>query len=79
MLILRAALDVVEVDGFDESLQKVRDRIDEIESLHRTAELTVCPNLCSSHRVLSALVSSLKMSRKATGFGCPLIKVGHDW
>jgi len=40
MLILRAAMEVVEEDGFDDSLDSVRDRIDEIESLHRTRELT---------------------------------------
>jgi hypothetical protein len=41
MLILHAARDVVEAEGFDELLEGVRDRIDEIESLHRTRELTV--------------------------------------
>lgn len=41
MLILQAAQEVVEEEGFDELLQSVRDRIDEIESLHRTAEVTV--------------------------------------
>ena len=41
MLLLRAAREVVEEDGFDESLTNVRDRVDEIESLHRTRELTV--------------------------------------
>ena len=41
MLILRAAREVVEEEGFDEVLDNVRDRIDEIESLHRTRELTV--------------------------------------
>ncbi|KIM30680.1 hypothetical protein M408DRAFT_15575 [Serendipita vermifera MAFF 305830] len=40
MLILQAAQEVVEEDGFDDLLQNVRDRIDEIESLHRTAEVT---------------------------------------
>ncbi|KAG8822121.1 hypothetical protein FRB91_003316 [Serendipita sp. 411] len=40
MLILQAAREVVQEDGFDELLQSVRDRIDEIESLHRTRELT---------------------------------------
>jgi len=40
MLILHAAKDVVEEDGFDEILDSVRERIDEIESLHRTRELT---------------------------------------
>ncbi|KIJ51319.1 hypothetical protein M422DRAFT_65324 [Sphaerobolus stellatus SS14] len=40
MLILRAALDVVQEEGFDELLDGVRARVDEIESLHRTRELT---------------------------------------
>ncbi|EIN06689.1 hypothetical protein PUNSTDRAFT_136530 [Punctularia strigosozonata HHB-11173 SS5] len=40
MLILHVARSVVEEDGFDELLDGVRDRIDEIESLHRTRELT---------------------------------------
>ncbi|KAJ3511775.1 hypothetical protein NLJ89_g3900 [Agrocybe chaxingu] len=39
-LILHAAQQVTEEEGFDELLQNVRDRIDEIESLHRTRELT---------------------------------------
>jgi hypothetical protein len=41
MLILHAAREVCEEEGFDEILDGVRDRIDEIESLHRTRELTV--------------------------------------
>jgi hypothetical protein len=41
MLILHAAREVCEEEGFDELLDGVRERIDEIESLHRTAELTV--------------------------------------
>lgn len=41
LLLLRAAREVVEEDGFDEVLTNVRDRVDEIESLHRTRELTV--------------------------------------
>ncbi|KAJ7188655.1 hypothetical protein C8R46DRAFT_1205798 [Mycena filopes] len=40
MLILHASRQVVEEEGFDELLDNVRDRIDEIESLHRTRELT---------------------------------------
>ncbi|KAF8161282.1 hypothetical protein B0H34DRAFT_700244 [Crassisporium funariophilum] len=39
-LILHAAQQVTEEDGFDDLLQSVRDRVDEIESLHRTRELT---------------------------------------
>lgn len=45
MLILHAARQVVEADGFDELLDSVRERVDEIESLHRTRELTVRFNL----------------------------------
>ncbi|ELU42110.1 AAA domain-containing protein [Rhizoctonia solani AG-1 IA] len=41
MLTLEAARQVVSKEGFDELLQGVRDRVDEIESLHRTRELTV--------------------------------------
>jgi len=39
-LLLRAAREVVEEEGFDEMLDSVRARVDEIESLHRTGELT---------------------------------------
>lgn len=45
MVLLQAAKEVVESDGFDEKLESVRDRVDEIESLHRTRELTVSLNL----------------------------------
>lgn len=38
---LHAAREVVEEDGFGELLDRVRARIDEIESLQRTRELTV--------------------------------------
>ena len=41
LLILHAAEEVVAEEGFDELLDSVRDRVDEIESLHRTRELTV--------------------------------------
>ncbi|KIY50264.1 hypothetical protein FISHEDRAFT_39627 [Fistulina hepatica ATCC 64428] len=40
MLILHAAIEVTEEEGFDELLSSVRNRVDEIESLHRTRELT---------------------------------------
>ncbi|CUA71696.1 hypothetical protein RSOLAG22IIIB_04742 [Rhizoctonia solani] len=40
MLTLEAAREVVNTEGFDELLEGVRDRVDEIESLHRTRELT---------------------------------------
>ncbi|KAF8342634.1 uncharacterized protein EI90DRAFT_3149750 [Cantharellus anzutake] len=38
-LVLQAAREVVEEEGFDEILESVRERIDEIESLHRTREV----------------------------------------
>lgn len=41
VLLLLAAREVVEEEGFDEVLDNVRDRVDDIESLHRTRELTV--------------------------------------
>ncbi|KAH9944767.1 hypothetical protein B0H21DRAFT_694510 [Amylocystis lapponica] len=40
ILLLHAAAEVVEEDGFDDLLDSVRHRVDEIESLHRTRELT---------------------------------------
>ena len=40
-VVLQAASEIVEALGFDEMLDDVRDRVDEIESLHRTRELTV--------------------------------------
>jgi len=40
VLLLQAAQEVVEEEGFDDLLDGVRNRVDEIESLHRTRELT---------------------------------------
>ncbi|GAA5972701.1 hypothetical protein JCM11641_002982 [Rhodosporidiobolus odoratus] len=40
-LMLSAFKEIVAQEGFQERLDSVRDRIDEIESLHRTSELTV--------------------------------------
>jgi len=40
-LILSAAQEIINEAGFDELLENVRNRIDEIESLHRTREITV--------------------------------------
>lgn len=51
LLLLRAAREVVEEEGFDQMLDDVRDRVDEIESLHRTRELTV-RLLLSSYPIL---------------------------
>ncbi|KAK8864544.1 hypothetical protein IAR55_001794 [Kwoniella newhampshirensis] len=41
MLLLRAAQQVIAEEGFDEALDITRDRIDQIEGLHRQNELTV--------------------------------------
>ena len=40
-LILRAAEEVILEEGFEELLKSVRERVDEIDGLHRTRELTV--------------------------------------
>lgn len=48
MVLLQAAKQVVEMEGFDKILDDVRDRVDEIESLHRTRELTVRPHFSLS-------------------------------
>jgi hypothetical protein len=45
---------VVEEAGFDELLDSVRGRVDEIESLHRTRELTVC--LPNHRRLMFSLI-----------------------
>ncbi|EJT96744.1 hypothetical protein DACRYDRAFT_92062 [Dacryopinax primogenitus] len=42
IVILQAAKEVCEAEGFEQSLQNVLERIDEIESLHRTRELVAC-------------------------------------
>lgn len=46
MALLRAAREVVEEPNFQELLDSVRERVDDIESLHRTRELTVCVGSC---------------------------------
>ena len=48
MALLRAAREVVEEPGFQEVLDSVRKRVDDIESLHRTRELTVCVVLAAA-------------------------------
>lgn len=78
MLILQAAREVVEEEGFDDLLDSVRERIDEIESLHRTRELTVCSLYCSivqSHKILL----SLRTLIAETAFGSLWTKAGHAW
>ena len=57
LLLLRAAREVVEEDGFDDILDSVRDRIDEIESLHRTRELTVRLSYSLCYSVIVAVCS----------------------
>jgi len=66
MLILHAARAVCTEEGFDELLEGVRDRIDEIESLHRTRELTVSFRLHLSSFSYSACVLSLKIWKRVT-------------
>jgi len=51
MALLRAAREVVEEPDFQEMLDSVRGRVDEIESLHRTRELTVCVGPYRSKRM----------------------------
>ncbi|WVR09790.1 hypothetical protein IAU60_006866 [Kwoniella sp. DSM 27419] len=41
LLLLRAAQQVVSEDGFDDDLDETRDRVDQIEGLHRQSELTI--------------------------------------
>ncbi|WVQ67251.1 uncharacterized protein L199_005446 [Kwoniella botswanensis] len=41
LLLLRAAQQVVSEENFDEDLDTTRDRVDQIEGLHRQSELTV--------------------------------------
>lgn len=60
MLILQAAREVTEEEGFDDLLDSVRARIDEIESLHRTRELTVCVPMYSCHLILQRARNSLR-------------------
>lgn len=55
MVLLQAAKQVVEMEGFDKILDDVRDRVDEIESLHRTRELTVRSHFSLSLSLLLAI------------------------
>ncbi|KAK4683814.1 hypothetical protein P7C73_g6405, partial [Tremellales sp. Uapishka_1] len=41
IMLLRAAQEVISREGFDKDLDQTRDRVDEIEGLHRQSELTV--------------------------------------
>lgn len=64
MLILHAAREVCSEEDFDEVLDGVRDRIDEIESLHRTRELTVSPMSLLSYLPLNAPCRLVQGPRK---------------
>ena len=64
MLILHAAEEVVSADGFDELLEGVRYRVDEIESLHRTRELTVS---CASTKLFSVVAHTALLRRVVIG------------
>ena len=72
MLILQAAREVTGQEGFDDLLDSVRNRIDDIESLHRTRELTVSPDVsyCTAAPTLTfrTVIFSSKMSRVGTAF-----------
>lgn len=65
MLTLQAAREVVMEEGFDELLDGVRERIDEIESLHRTRELTVSSPLSENVGwvLILCLILSSRMCR----------------
>lgn len=60
MLILQASREVIEEEGFDDLLDSVRARIDEIESLHRTRELTVCVPAYYRHLISQRARNSLR-------------------
>ncbi|KAI0776267.1 hypothetical protein BD413DRAFT_527845 [Trametes elegans] len=89
-LILHAAEEVVGEDGFDDLLDGVRDRVDEIESLHRTRELTVRaisgvrrvplgPPPPSRSLPLTTHVRSSRTSTRATASGSPSTKAAPAW
>jgi hypothetical protein len=79
MLILHAARQVVEEEGFDEMLDNVRARIDEIESLHRTRELTVGAISLKDFEKLMSLDCSSRTSTRGIGFGYLSTKVARFW
>ena len=62
VLLLLAAREVVEEERFDEVLDNVRERVDEIESLHRTRELTVCS--LANYAQISVFMSILLFSSR---------------
>ena len=79
MLILQAAREVVEGGGFDDLLDSVRERIDEIESLHRTRELTVCIRIYYSITPICKSLLSLRTLIAETAFASQWTKAGHAW
>jgi hypothetical protein len=78
MLILQAAQEVVKEEGFDDLLDSVRGRIDEIESLHRTSELTVCTHILYRNSISQSLLS-LKTLIAEIAFASLWTKAGHAW
>lgn len=70
MLVLQAAREVVEEAGFDDLLDSVRDRVDEIESLHRTRELTVRFRFQISHTSTSSSFPLLCFASCSFGSAC---------
>ena len=83
MLILQAARQVVEEEGFDETLDEVRERVDEIESLHRTRELTVSLRAFLSFSIFHGLFFGLRfissrMLAAVTAYVSSLIKAVHN-
>ena len=68
MVVLQAAREVVEETGFDEVLDSVRERVDEIESLHRTRELTVRATFESQTLFLMNLPFSSRMCPQEIGY-----------
>ncbi|KAI0036151.1 hypothetical protein K488DRAFT_76181 [Vararia minispora EC-137] len=63
MLILEAARAVVNEEGFDELLESVRNRINDIESLHRTRELTF-KDLPEDNRIYLTIVKGGSPERR---------------
>jgi hypothetical protein len=75
-IILQAAKEVVEEEGFDKLLQDVKDRIDEVESLERTREITV--RLCNYLMLRCFLFpNSSRTLPKGIQFDSQWIRVGQ--
>ena len=63
MLVLQAATEVVNSEGFEDELNNVLDRVNEIEGLHRTRELTVRLFFSPSRTLLNLLFSAVQRPR----------------